>query len=460
MLGCAALRAAGAAAARRAPNLQFPQQLQRIALQGSSPVRKTLPQLLRSTGRSTSIGNAFRFKSTMPLRDAAADAARVAGETVVSAEGGLVKAGYERAVGWWLVGTSGMLISMIAIGGYTRLSGSGLSMTDWTIEGRSLPRNDAAWLAEFEEYKRFPEYQRMHAGRMELEEFKFIYFVEWFHRMWGRSAGLIFAIPLGYFAAKRILRPALALRLSGLLVLGLSQAFVGWWMVRSGFDAPEKHTPLQGPKQRPRVSPYRLASHWTAALTLYAGTVWHALLLLRPSPSVLHGSVEAIAAASKIHKLLLPVAGMVILTLLSGPFVAGNDAGHAYNTWPKMLDDWVPPEWMAAASDPLRKWRAFFEDTAVVQFDHRSLAYLSAIASLGIFAYSTQLPLSVAAVNAVRLLPMAVVAQMCLGIATLMLYVPIELGVAHQGGGVAVLTTVLFVLHAMRTPVPLRAFVR
>jgi len=371
--------------------------------------------------------------------------------------GELVTPGWEKTVGLWLVGTCGMLYSMIAIGGYTRLSGSGLSMTDWRIQGRRLPFTQEAWEQEFEEYKRYPEYQRLHAGSMEMDEFKRIYFVEWFHRMWGRTVGALFAVPLGYFAFKRVLRPKLGLRLTALLGLGLSQAFVGWWMVKSGLEAPEKHTPTSGANQRPRVSPYRLASHWTAALTLYAGCVWNALSLLRPSPAALHGSAEAIAAASRLQRLAIPVACLVLLTLLSGPFIAGNDAGHAYNTWPKMLDDWVPPEVSTAMSAPLTHRRAFFEDTAVVQFDHRTLAYLSTAASLGLFAVSTQLPLSAAASGAAWLLPMAVGAQMCLGIATLLLYVPIELGVAHQAGGVAVLTTLLFLMHTLRTPLPLAA---
>ncbi|CAE8583185.1 unnamed protein product [Polarella glacialis] len=239
--------------------------------------------------------------------------------------------------------------------------------------------------------------------------------------------------------------------MTGLFGLGLSQAFVGWWMVRSGFDDPAKHTPTLGPNQRPRVSPYRLASHWTAALTIYSGITWHAFSLLRPTPSALHVGSEAIAAAKKLRKLALPVTACIALTLLSGPFVAGNDAGHAYNTWPKMLDDWIPPEWLAAVSNPATKWRAFFEDTAVVQFDHRTLAYASVAGSLGVWIYGAQMPLSAAAAGAIQLLPMAVAAQMCLGIATLMLYVPIELGVAHQAGGVAVLTTMLFVMHTLRT---------
>ena len=269
--------------------------------------------------------------------------------------GELVTPGWERTVGLWLAGTCGMLYSMIAIGGYTRLSGSGLSMTDWRLEGRRLPLTKEAWQREFEEYKKYPEYQRLHAGKMELEEFQRIYFVEWFHRMWGRTAGLLFAGPLLYFAGRGVLRLRLAANLTGLFGLGLSQAFVGWWMVRSGLDPPEQHTPSLGPNQRPRVSPYRLASHWTAALTIYAGCVWNTMSLLRPSPKTIHSCSEAVKAAGKVRRLALPTTALVTLTLLSGPFVAGNDAGRAYNTWPKMLDDWVPPEWMSFITQPMSR---------------------------------------------------------------------------------------------------------
>jgi len=151
----------------------------------------------------------------------------------------------------------------------------------------------------------------------------------------------------------------------------------------------------------------------------------------------------------------VPVTAAITLTLISGPFVAGNDAGRAYNTWPKMIDDWVPPEWTAAVCTPLQSWRLWFEETAVVQFNHRCLAYTSVGSALALFAYSTQLALSPAACAAVRLLPVAVGAQMCLGIATLLLYVPTELGVAHQAGGVAVLTALGYLLHTLRTPVVL-----
>eukprot|EP00928_Gymnodinium_smaydae_P062026 TRINITY_DN45979_c0_g1_i1.p1 TRINITY_DN45979_c0_g1~~TRINITY_DN45979_c0_g1_i1.p1 ORF type:complete len:461 (+),score=78.71 TRINITY_DN45979_c0_g1_i1:91-1473(+) len=452
MLALALARRAAAPPTLRVPATTFTASLrpqwttQRLAAQFATRRGNLMTQACRRPKSSVAI--------QAPAFEAAAESAATSSSRAVAGRfTELVTPGYETKVGLWLVGTCGMLYSMIAIGGYTRLSGSGLSMTDWRIEGRSLPGTREAWEREFEEYKRYPEYQRLHAGNMELDEFKRIYFVEWFHRMWGRTAGVLFAIPLTYFMARRVLRARLALRLTGLFGLGLSQAFVGWWMVRSGFDSPEKHTPMAGAHQRPRVSPYRLASHWTAALTIYCGCVWSALDMLRPSPAVIHGtSAECIRAAARLRRAVLPAAALVGLTLLSGPFVAGNDAGHAYNTWPKMLDDWIPPEWIEAVSSPLSRWRLFFEDTAVVQFDHRCLAYASVLATLGAYGYAMTLPVSPAVASVTALLPVAVGAQMCLGIATLMLYVPIELGVAHQAGGVAVLTVLLLSLHTLRLP--------
>jgi len=341
---------------------------------------------------------------------------------------------------------------MIGLGGYTRLSGSGLSMTDWRIEGRALPYTTEQWTKEFENYKLYPEYQRLHNGSMDLDEFKRIYFVEWFHRMWGRTAGVLFAAPLAYFAARGALKARFALGLGGLLAVGVSQAFVGWWMVRSGLDAPEEHTPFAGENQVPRVSPYRLASHFSAGVSLYIGCLWASMSLLRKSPTIAHPTLEAVNAARRLRFLAVPVSAIVALTILSGPFVAGNDAGHAYNTWPKMLDDWVPPEWLAAAQQPAQAWRMFFEDTACVQFDHRMLAYCSTLGTLGLAFRALTLPgASPAVVTVARMLPVVVGAQVCLGITTLLWYVPVEL-VLHQAGGIAVLSTVLLLLHTLRIP--------
>merc|ERR1712178_650758 len=135
-----------------------------------------------------------------------------------------------------------------------------------------------------------------------------------FHRIWGRSVGVLFAVPLVYFSVRRILKAPLAFRLTALFGLGLSQAFVGWWMVRSGLEAPEKHTPTLGSNQRPRVSPYRLSSHWTAALTLYLGTLWTSFSLLRASPATIHPTVEAISAAKRLRFWALPTAALLGFT--------------------------------------------------------------------------------------------------------------------------------------------------
>lgn len=175
--------------------------------------------------------------------------------------------------------------------------------------------------------------------------------------------------------------------------------------------------------------------------------------MLRPSSVALHGGCkESMKAARHLARFVWPLAGLIGLTLLSAPFVAGNDAGRAFNTWPKMNYDWVPAEWIEAVSAPVKKWRAFFEDTAVVQFDHRMLAYASLGSALGIYAYSTTLPLAPAVASVFTLMPVAVAAQLTLGIVTLLHYVPIELGVAHQAGGVGVLSATLLLLHTLRTP--------
>merc|ERR1719310_1472280 len=167
----------------------------------------------------------------------------------------------------------------------------------------------------------------------------------------------------------------------------------------------------------------------------------------------MHPTMEAVKAARLLRALALPVCSVVALTIFSGPFVAGNDAGLAYNTWPKMLDDWVPPEWLAAVKEPTKTWRMFFEDTACVQFDHRMLAYASTIGTLGLSLRAVTLHgASPAVVNVARMLPLVVSLQAVLGITTLLWYVPVELGVLHRAGGIAVLSTVLLLLHTLRVP--------
>jgi cytochrome c oxidase assembly protein subunit 15 len=357
------------------------------------------------------------------------------------------------------MGSAGALVGMTLLGGYTRLSGSGLSMTSWRPKEWRLPMTEEAWEREFDIYKAFPEYEKtyQHTG-MELSEFKRIYFVEWSHRMVGRSLGFYFAVPLMYFAARGALRKPLLFRLTGLLGLGLFQGGVGWWMVRSGLEKPEQHIEHSNNKTV-RVSPYRIAFHWTMALALYGGTIWCAMTVLSPAPAAVHLLKSELAAAVYLRRLARPVAGVATTTLLSGPFVAGNEAGLAFNTWPKMDDDWVPPEVTAAWGNLLNNWRPIFEDTATVQFDHRCLAYSTVLGAATLAFTAANSGAAAPVRSAALLLAGATAGQMCLGITTLLLYVPISAGVAHQGGGVIVWTSLLIMLHRLRLPVAATAAV-
>ena len=359
----------------------------------------------------------------------------------------LVKPGWEKLVGGWLTGASGLLGGMILVGGYTRLSGSGLSMTSWKFQGKWLPSNQHDWEAQFERYKKFPEYQKLYAGVMTLDEFKEIFFVEWFHRMLGRFTGLYAAVPFLGLVATGIMKRRLAMHLGGVLALGGVQGFVGWWMVRSGLDAK-----LLIDDKRPRVSPYRMAFHWVMALAIFAGTITPAMWLLIPSRiSVV--TPQVLAAVSGIRKAMLPVTAATSLTLVSGPFVAGNDAGRAYNNWPKMNYDWVPPEVLKFWESPVDNYKMMFQDTAVVQFHHRLLAYTTVATAIGFGVKSRVLfPLAGLSPLLAYTLPGIALAQMTLGITTLLMYVPTSLGVAHQGGGLATFATLLLLRHLTRIP--------
>jgi cytochrome c oxidase assembly protein subunit 15 len=371
---------------------------------------------------------------------------------------GWVKPGWEQPVGTWLMGTAGALVGMVLLGGYTRLSGSGLSMTSWRPKEWRLPSSEEAWEKEFDIYKAFPEYERTYAGGMELSEFKRIYFVEWSHRMVGRGLGFGFVVPLMYFAGRGALRRPLIYRLTGLLGLGLFQGGVGWWMVRSGLEKPEQHFEHSNNKTV-RVSPYRIAFHWTMALALYGGTLWCALSVLSPAPAAVHLLKSELASAHALRRFAKPVAAVATTTLLSGPFVAGNEAGLQFNTWPKMNDDWVPPEVTAAWGNLPNTWRQIFEDTATVQFDHRCLAYSTVLGSAALAISAANSGAAAPVRGAALLLAACTAGQMCLGITTLLLYVPISAGVAHQGGGVVVWSALLNVLHKLRVPATVAASV-
>ena len=264
-----------------------------------------------------------------------------------------------RAVGWWLVGTSASVFAMVVVGGITRLTRSGLSMTDWRPQGKRWPRDAAEWEAEFDRWKQFPEYQRLYmnadgSSSFSLDDFKKIFFWEWFHRMMGRSIGLVYGVPLAYFALRGQIPRSLAPTLAGLLVLGGSQGLVGWWMVKSGLDKARVEEIDGG---IPTVSPYRLAAHLTCAFTIFTILLYTGLGILQPRVAAVADAVKPVQVRVRMLAVLIGV------TAISGAFVAGRQAGLAFNTFPLMEGRVIPEGYMEL--QPL--YRNFFESVPSVQ---------------------------------------------------------------------------------------------
>ncbi|KAJ0965269.1 hypothetical protein J5N97_026407 [Dioscorea zingiberensis] len=347
----------------------------------------------------------------------------------------------QKMVGIWLFGCSAWVFSMVILGGVTRLTRSGLSMTDWKFTGSLPPLSEEQWLREFEKYQQSPEFKRVNKG-MKIEDFKFIYWMEYAHRMWGRGLGVLFALPFTYFLAKGFITRQLGLRLSMLFTLGAGQGLIGWWMVKSGLEEPESEY------VQPRVSPYRLATHLTSAFAIYCGMLWTAFSVVMPEPPT--GSMSWVQGAAKIRKLALPVSILIGITAVSGAFVAGNDAGHAYNTFPKMGDTWIPED--IFSMEPFI--RNFFENTSTVQLNHRILATTTLI-SVGCFwLASKRIDMHPAVRSLVgSVLGMAAL-QVTLGISTLLSYVPVSLASAHQAGALTLLTLMILLMHTVRKPPP------
>jgi len=333
-----------------------------------------------------------------------------------------------RLVASWLFAICGMILVMTVLGGVTRLTGSGLSIMEWApLSGILPPLNHADWQKLFDLYKRIPQYQLLHDG-FDLHGFQRIFWLEWLHRVWGRLIGVAFFVPLVWFWAtgriERRLRPRLVL----IFLLGGAQGAVGWFMVESGFF-PDSTS----------VSPYRLAVHLALALVLYAALLWTALGLIQPSR-------HAMAAGAPLRGLLLLCCVLVALTIVAGSFVAGTHAGFEYNTFPLMEGRLLPANY--ARLTPFL--RNLTENPAAVQFDHRLLATLTAVvtALTAIVAAVTRVPPTARAATAA--LGALVGLQYSLGIATLLLVVPVPLAAAHQACAVLVLTASLVALHAMR----------
>jgi len=354
----------------------------------------------------------------------------------------LVKPGKEKLVGGWLLLTAGAVFCMVVVGGYTRLSKSGLSMTRWKPAGYRYPSSEEHWQDEFEDYKKYPEYTLSNKD-MSVGQFKRIFFVEFFHRLLGNAIGVIFGLPLGYFLLRGYLKPRLRNRCLGLLALGGTQGLIGWWMVKSGLNPkPEYQT-------RPRVSTYRLFVHLNTAIAIYGILFWNALTLLRkPQERILKESMLSCTMSARVK--MIAILHFVAFNIITGVTVAGIDAGKVFNTWPDMNGAIVPANYLI--KEP--KWRNFFENTGTVQFNHRMFAYTTYLAVFYLFIKSRKMTLSPAAKNSILMLFIVVNFQLYNGIMMLMQMVPVESGVIHQTNALMVVSSALYCLHTLRKPNP------
>ena len=334
----------------------------------------------------------------------------------------------DRRIAIWLLLCCALVFAMVVLGGVTRLTGSGLSMVEWDpVMGFVPPMNQAEWERVFSLYQASPEYQKINIG-MDLEGFKRIYWFEFAHRVLGRAIGIVFLLPFLYFLARGMLRRPLVPKLLAMFVLGGMQGLLGWYMVKSGLV------------DNPHVSQYRLTAHLTLALVIYAYMFWVALGLLFDSGR------QTVASASAGVRLSAAVLGLLVLvTIISGGFVAGLKAGFIYNTFPLMGDRWIPAEMFL--QEPL--WRNFFENMATVQFDHRVLAMLTFLGIVAFWLVARRGIGSGQSRTGTHLLLAAGILQVTLGISTLLLHVPVALAAAHQAGALLLLTAVLFLNHRL-----------
>ncbi|XP_071946759.1 heme A synthase COX15-like isoform X2 [Antedon mediterranea] len=327
-----------------------------------------------------------------------------------------------------------MVAGAVVLGGVTRLTESGLSMTNWhLIKGMKPPRSEEEWQQEFERYKQFPEYKYVHR-EITLKEFKFIFLMEWGHRMWGRTIGIAYILPAIYFWRKGWISKALKPKILLFGSLLVFQGLLGWYMVKSGLDEPAK-------TDMPRVSQYRLASHLGSAFLLYALMFWQGLSHVLKPIQITESKLLPV-----VRRFAHGTVGLVFATALSGAFVAGLDAGLVYNSFPKMANRWIPQDILTF--DP--KWKNFFENSTTVQFDHRLLGITSALAVVSLWALTRRIPLPKRANLAANCMLGMVALQVTLGICTLLYYVPTSLAASHQFGSLSLLTIALWFSHELR----------
>lgn len=339
---------------------------------------------------------------------------------------------HRRLISNWLFVLCFMLLGMIAIGGVTRLTGSGLSIMDWQpVSGIIPPLSHTEWERLFALYKTIPQYHLQHEG-FGLEGFQKIFWAEWIHRFWGRLMGLVLFVPLVWFTIRGMITRKLALRLFLFFILGALQGAIGWFMVASGFR-PDSTA----------VEPVRLVLHLSAALALYLAVLWTAFSIRWPQPQ----TVPATPAAHRTKRLVWAALCLICITIIAGGFTAGTHAGFVFNTFPLMDGHLIPQDY--ARLTPF--WLNWVDNKAAIQFDHRLLATLTALTIGCVLLVGLRTRgLGAKAHNALMLLGWAVLIQYALGVTTLLLVVPVWAGAVHQTFAAVLLGVMLYVLHNLR----------
>jgi cytochrome c oxidase assembly protein subunit 15 len=325
---------------------------------------------------------------------------------------------------YWLLTGCTLIFIMVIVGGITRLTHSGLSISNYKlISGTIPPTNAMQWNEAFDLYKQYPEYQKLNYN-MTIDEFKDIYFWEWIHRVIGRFIGLVFVIPFVYFLVRKQLTKSTIKKCLILLAMGGFQGFLGWFMVKSGLV------------DKPDVSHYRLAMHLTTAFLTFAYTFWVALDLIFPSKKQVNTSFRNLIRVGLV---------ILVVQIIWGAFVAGLDAGWIHNHWPLMNDGELIHQSVTTEQEPL--WRNFIEGKSGVQFVHRYLAYI-VVGIIGFIWFKARKnKTTMLQQKGINLLLILVGVQFVLGVLTLVLFVPVWLGVLHQVTAFFLLATMTFTLH-------------
>lgn len=333
----------------------------------------------------------------------------------------MIKNNPHKQVIYWLLTGCFLIYIMVVVGCITRITHSGLSITDWSVMGTMPPLSEESWNAHFDKYRESPEYKIINSG-MALAEFKNIFWWEWTHRMIGRTIGLVFFGGFGFFLLKKKLNKSLLIKCIILMCVGALQGLVGWWMVKSGLS------------KNPYVSHYRLAIHLMTAFTAFAFSFWFAMQLIFAG----NADYESANDGNKLYKIGLIAFVALLIQIIYGAFVAGLKAGLYYPTWPKMGNEWFPADTILTSDSIIKD---FTENGAGVQFIHRTFAWVVVLFIAFIWMRSNKLKLNGWQNKGITWLIYLTTLQIMLGIFTLLYSVPVVLGVLHQ--------TVAFLLFAV-----------